>query len=149
VSKMSFLSKIKRPQTKLTTSISQTLITTQSETTLSSPSSASATFNSTTPSQNDDDPILKNLNPQQLQAVTCDNNQSTLVLSGAGSGKTRVLTTRIAYLIREHSVKSDEILAVTFTNKAALEMRGQITKMLINMGHIRLSDMCLVLDNEK
>ncbi|CAF1563890.1 unnamed protein product, partial [Didymodactylos carnosus] len=142
LSKMSFLSKIKRSRIKLTTSIRspQTLITTQSETTLSSPSSVSATFNSTTTLQNDDDPILKNLNPQQLQAVTCDNNQSTLVLSGAGSGKTRVLTTRIAYLIREHSVKPDEILAVTFTNKAALEMRGRITKMLIN---IRLSDMWL------
>jgi DNA helicase-2/ATP-dependent DNA helicase PcrA len=73
--------------------------------------------------------LLDNLNPEQLQAVTLP-RQSALILAGAGSGKTRVLTTRIAYLIQSGQVSPGGILAVTFTNKAAREMLARITAML-------------------
>ncbi|CAF0945506.1 unnamed protein product [Adineta ricciae] len=78
----------------------------------------------------DHDQILHNLNSQQKRAVTCPIHQSTLVLSGAGSGKTRVLTSRIAYLLKNCAVKPYQIFAVTFTNKAALEMRHRISQIL-------------------
>ena len=73
--------------------------------------------------------ILKQLNPQQHAAVTCPAKQ-VLVLAGPGSGKTRVLTQRIAYLVYEKQVKPGSILAVTFTNKAAREMRKRLERML-------------------
>ena len=73
--------------------------------------------------------ILKNLNPQQHEAVTSSARQ-ILVLAGPGSGKTRVLTQRIAFLIYEQQVNPRNILAVTFTNKAAREMRGRLERML-------------------
>ncbi|CAF1174821.1 unnamed protein product [Rotaria sordida] len=85
-----------------------------------------------------DDKILNDLNSQQKRAVTCSTNQSTLVLSSAGSGKTRVLTSRIAYLLKNSNVQPHQILAVTFTNKAALEMRHRINQMLPG---IQLNDM--------
>ena len=69
--------------------------------------------------------ILKNLNPQQHEAVTSSARQ-ILVLAGPGSGKTRVLTQRIAFLVYEQQVNPGNILAVTFTNKAAREMRGRL-----------------------
>ena len=65
--------------------------------------------------------LLQNLNEQQLAAVTLP-NQSALILAGAGSGKTRVLTTRIAWLIQTGQLSPQGVLAVTFTNKAAKEM---------------------------
>ena len=73
--------------------------------------------------------LLSSLNPKQLQAVTAP-EESVLILAGAGSGKTRVLTSRIAYLLDEHLASTDEILAVTFTNKAAKEMLTRLGAML-------------------
>jgi len=73
--------------------------------------------------------LLENLNPEQLAAVTLP-DQSALILAGAGSGKTRVLTTRIAWLIQTGNVSPSGILAVTFTNKAAKEMLTRISAML-------------------
>ncbi|HEX9391354.1 MAG TPA: UvrD-helicase domain-containing protein [Usitatibacteraceae bacterium] len=73
--------------------------------------------------------LLDNLNPEQLKAVTLP-RQSALVLAGAGSGKTRVLTTRIAYLIQTGQVSPSGLLAVTFTNKAAREMLTRLSAMM-------------------
>src|SRR5512141_3284782 len=73
--------------------------------------------------------LLHNLNPEQLAAVTLP-AQSALILAGAGSGKTRVLTTRIAWLVQTGQVSPHGLLAVTFTNKAAKEMLTRIAAML-------------------
>jgi len=73
--------------------------------------------------------FLAGLNPEQLEAATLP-HQSALILAGAGSGKTRVLTTRIAYLIQTGQVSPAGILAVTFTNKAAKEMLTRLSAML-------------------
>lgn len=73
--------------------------------------------------------LLANLNSEQLQAVTLP-SQHALILAGAGSGKTRVLTTRIAWLIQSGQVDPAGILAVTFTNKAAKEMLARLSTML-------------------
>ncbi|GGX45406.1 UvrD-helicase domain-containing protein [Undibacterium squillarum] len=73
--------------------------------------------------------LLHNLNQEQLQAVTLP-AQSALILAGAGSGKTRVLTTRIAWLIQTGQISSGGVLAVTFTNKAAKEMLVRLSAML-------------------
>jgi DNA helicase-2/ATP-dependent DNA helicase PcrA len=73
--------------------------------------------------------LLANLNPPQLSAVTLP-PQHALILAGAGSGKTRVLTTRIAWLISTGQVGPHGLLAVTFTNKASKEMQSRLAAML-------------------
>jgi len=72
-------------------------------------------------------PIADGLNEKQQQSVVLSEDVNALILAGAGSGKTRVLTHRIHYLVSEKNHHVDDILAVTFTNKAANEMKERLT----------------------
>ena len=72
---------------------------------------------------------LTNLNEKQQEAVM-HLNGPLLIVAGAGSGKTKVLTSRIAHIIKTHKAFSSQILAVTFTNKAAKEMQIRVSKLL-------------------
>lgn len=77
--------------------------------------------------------IVQGLNPSQKEAVT-STKPALIVLAGAGSGKTRVLTRRITYLLAQGLISPTEFLAVTFTNKAASEMKERIVDLLLELG---------------
>ncbi len=84
------------------------------------------------------DKILQSLNPEQIKPVL-DTEGAVLVIAGAGSGKTRVLTSRIAYLIEEKHVSPSNIMAITFTNKAADEMKERLAKIVGDIGDMWVS----------
>jgi DNA helicase-2/ATP-dependent DNA helicase PcrA len=86
-------------------------------------------FETPRPSPPVPDALLKHLNPEQLAAVTLP-ARPALILAGAGSGKTRVLTTRIAWLMQTGQVSPGGVMAVTFTNKAAKEMQARLSALL-------------------
>ena len=83
--------------------------------------------------------MLDGLNNEQRKAVL-QTEGPLLVLAGAGSGKTKVLTTKVAYLVNEKKVDPYNVLAITFTNKAAKEMKHRVFKMLGSVAyHIQIS----------
>src|ERR1700750_2789060 len=83
------------------------------------------------------DTLLKDLNPQQREAVL-HTDGPTIILAGAGSGKTRVLTYKVIYLMLVKKIPPESIICVTFTNKAANEMKERVTNFLNKNGLNRI-----------
>ncbi len=79
--------------------------------------------------KNSNSNYFKNLNENQIKSVV-NINGPCLIIAGAGTGKTRVLTTRVAHIIKEKKAWPNQILCVTFTNKAAREMQNRVSKLL-------------------
>ena len=79
--------------------------------------------------------LLAGLNPVQREAVTAPPDVPLLVVAGAGSGKTRVLTNRVGWLIGEHHASPFALLAITFTNKAAGEMKERVGTLVGPVAH--------------
>lgn len=86
--------------------------------------------------------IISSLNKQQRLAVQFDHAKALQVIAGPGTGKTKVLTSRVAYLLLHHRIKPQDIIVTTFTNKAAKEMIDRLVKMLQGTG-IRVSDIMI------
>ena len=86
---------------------------------------------------------LEKLNPKQYEAVV-NQGQPLLILAGAGSGKTRVITSKIAYLVEHCGALPSSILAVTFTNKAAGEMRDRVAKFLGYTGDMKSYELPMI-----
>ena len=78
--------------------------------------------------------LLSSLNEKQIEAITRP-LEPVLVIAGPGTGKTRLLVSRVAWLIREASIKAENILALTFTNKAALEMHSRLLELIGKDAH--------------
>ena len=83
--------------------------------------------------------FLENLNPEQREAVTMTEGP-LLIIAGAGTGKTGVLTRRIAYLLQEGKASPESVLALTFTDKAAEEMKSRVAALLkVSMNSMQIS----------